>query len=87
MGLNIKNEDVEADIRRLAKAKKVTLTEAIALAVRRELESLAKPGARETADDILADMQRLRRKFKVRVPKGETPSDHDWLYDEAGLPK
>ena len=87
MGLNIKNDDVEADIRKLAKAKKVSLTEAIALAVRRELASLARPADGVTADGILAGMKRLRRKHKVSVRPGDAPSDHRWLYDEAGLPK
>lgn len=85
MGLNIKNAAIEADIRKLARAKKISLTEAVGAAVRRELESLKPARPKRTAEELLADMAAWREKHGIEP--GSLSSNHDWLYDENGLPK
>jgi antitoxin VapB len=81
MGINVKNDAVEAAIRRLAAERRVDLTEAIRLAVEAELErgSQAKHGRlrrmRAVADRVAA------------LPLLDQRGDEEILgYDESGLP-
>ena len=82
MGISVKNEQVEADIRRLAAYEETGVTEAIGLAVRKRLEHIEMDvdRRRERTDRLLA--------FIRSIPKDpDTSPDHDWLYDENGMPK
>ena len=89
MGLNIKNEDVVENVRRLAVAKGMSLTAAVDAAVKAELERLqaerhACRSARERElDELLAD---IRSRLRPLRP-GEVGSDMSDFYDEWGLPK
>jgi antitoxin VapB len=86
MGLNIKNPEIEAEIRALAAATGESLTEAIAQAVReRRARLAAAPDDRQRAEKLaaIAALQGALRDF----PAAHRTSDHDDLYDEHGLPK
>lgn len=84
MGLNIKNPAIEADIRKLARAKRISLTDAVGIAVRKELDALTPPTPPETAEELLKATEAWRKEFGVET--GSLSSDHSWLYDEDGLP-
>ncbi len=81
MGINVKNDAVEAAIRRLAAERGVDLTEAIRLAVEAELERGSQ-----------AKRRRLRRMRAVAdrvaaLPLLDRRADEEILgYDESGLP-
>jgi hypothetical protein len=82
MGIYIKNDAVEAAIRRLAAERRVDLTEAIRLAVEAELERGSHPNRGRL---------RLMRVVADRVaalPLLERRADEEILeYDESGLPR
>lgn len=92
MSLNIKDEETHELVRELAALKGTTLTSAVKLAVRSEIErekairgksDLQKPRKRSDALEAFA------REFVRRV---KAPDIHSWdidklLYDENGLPE
>lgn len=84
MGLNIKNEDVHAAVRDLARILGVSQTSAVEVAVRAKL------------DELNAERQRVERAQRIRaaiaewqaVPGIQDLPDADFLYDpETGLPR
>ena len=90
MGLNIRNADVERDIRALAALKGQSLTEAVGEAVRAELARSEKERAQEeherTREKPFKDVWEMLEHFQS-LPKSPTfTSDHSDLYDENGEP-
>lgn len=84
MGLSIKNDITEEKIRRLAKARKMSMTAVVTLAIDNELAKEPKP--KKDPEKIMAAI----REIQERVAKlGGLPTmkemDH-WMYDENGLP-
>lgn len=83
--IQIRREDVAADIRALAELMKVSITDAVSAAVRAELgrkqaeAEQAKKAKWEEANRILKEIHALPR-------VGPVLTDAD-LYDEDGLPK
>lgn len=79
--LNIKNRETEAAVRELAGRLGASLTEAVAVAVRHELQRLE--------DDRAAYVRQIQQ-AAARVRAASAPpawlTDAD-LYDEAGLPR
>lgn len=92
MGLNIKNPDVEADIRKLAELTGESLTSAVQGAVREKIDRLEhSESRRETLEEHLAALRPLQEALKAQQLR---PDDQriareliDDLYDEHGLPK
>lgn len=82
MGLNIKNEDVQALAKELVAETGETLTGAIKVALEERLARIRRER------DIEA---KIRRIDEILARSGPTPpgatSDHSDLYDEWGLPK
>lgn len=87
MSVNIKNEEANRLIKELAKATGLSMTAAIIVAVRAQLELIN--AKRE--DDPEARAQRileLAAEMRRRAPAGYFDQDFDeLLYDEIGLPK
>lgn len=82
MGLNIKNSELEAEIRALAAETGEGLTEAIANAVAERRARVRKGGGRRNRRAALAKIV-----ASVKLPEELRRSNHDDLYDEAGLPR
>ena len=82
MGLNIKNPDVERDIRRLAELNGTSLTETVAAAVETALIR-----AQRDIDENRMTPQRLVEFLRAIEPRptGHS-SDLNEMYDEHGLP-
>jgi antitoxin VapB len=92
MGLNIKNDEVEAEIRKLAEMTGESLTAAVHAAVRERIRHLREPPARkETLKEHLAALRPLQAALKARQKRrNDTRTSReliDELYDEHGLPK
>ena len=92
MGLNIKNPETDGLIRELAALKGVSLTTAVTLAVRGEVER--EKAIRMTNDEAnrksrLELLREYSKTFAPLFPDGRSGSDLiDDLYDEeTGLPK
>jgi antitoxin VapB len=93
MSLNIKDEEIHGLVRQLAALKGTTLTAAVKVAVKSEIErekarqGKPQPQNRMRRSEVL---QAFAREFVRRV---KAPIDiHSWdidklLYDENGLPK
>jgi antitoxin VapB len=81
MGLNIKNPEVVALIRELARARNVDMTEAIRGAVERDLAL-----ERDRAESRLRKMRAISDRIAA-MPDLDTRSVDELLYDENGLPK
>ncbi len=79
--IQIRREDVAEDIRKLAGLMKVSLTEAVAVAVRDELERRA-----QEREERWREAERLVKEFHKLPKTGPLLTDAD-LYDEDGLPK
>ncbi|HWG19803.1 MAG TPA: type II toxin-antitoxin system VapB family antitoxin [Terracidiphilus sp.] len=93
MSLNIKDQETHAMVRELAALKGTTLTAAVKLAVKEEIErERANLGGAEAPKKRKRSevLQAFAREFVSRV---KDPADlHSWdvdkyLYDENGLPK
>jgi antitoxin VapB len=82
--LNIKSEDAYRLASRLAELTGESLTTVVTKALQAELERQEHARDREQrlrrVREITADM---RRQLRQPFPS----SDHDWLYDENGLPR
>ena len=95
MGLNIKNPDVESNIRKLAERTGETLTDAIDNAVRERLARLEDEAAKnrpaQTVEEFLARIKPLQDAVAdARRKSGDSRSVQelmDDLYDENGLPR
>ena len=87
MSLNIKNEEANRLIKELARETGLSMTAAIIVAVRAQLELIR--GRRE--DDPEARAMRilgLAAEMRGRAPAGYFDQDFDeLLYDEIGLPR
>ncbi|PCG14139.1 MULTISPECIES: type II toxin-antitoxin system VapB family antitoxin [Sphingomonas] len=80
MGISIKHEEIERAIRRLASERGLSLTDAIGLAVRHELErSEERPPLRER-------IRRIQERVATYDLDPRTP-DEIIGYDEHGLPR
>lgn len=82
--LTIDSDDAYRMASRLAELTGESLTEAVTVAIRERLEREAKVPAREAKlkriREITAD---IRDHIRAPLPT----SNHDWLYDENGLPR
>jgi len=92
MGLNIKNDQVEAEIRKLADLTGESLTAAIGAAVRERIRRVQEtPARKETLKEHLAALRPLQNALKARQVRPNDKRDArqliDELYDEHGLPK
>lgn len=83
--IQIRREDVAEDIRKLAGLMKVSLTEAVAVAVRERLEE-AERQRRKQIEERDREIQELLKAFWALPKTGPLLTDAD-LYDEDGLPK
>ena len=81
MGMNIKNEDVQALAKELAAETGESLTGAIRIALE---ERLARIRRGRSAEDKIRRIDEILAKLPP-VPPGVT-SDHSDLYDDDGLP-
>lgn len=81
--IQIRNEDVAADIRELASLQGVSITDVVGRAVRAELERERCRGSSEDRDRAI---DRILARFRALPKTGRTLTDDD-LYDENGLPK
>jgi hypothetical protein len=85
MSLNIKNEETVRLVRELADAMGVSMTAAIADAVKVRLESVrSEPAAGDfNVEAVLA----LTREMRERIGDADLFQELEDLYDEMGLPK
>ena len=85
MSLNIKNEETVRLVRELADELGVSMTAAIADAVKARLESVrSEPAAGDfDVDAVLA----LAREMRERIGDADLFQELEDLYDEMGLPK
>lgn len=88
MGINVKNAEVEAEIRLLAAELDVGLTEAILEAVRWRREALRAERVAAREAEIARKMAAIRAMQDEVRPfiKPGTTSSCDEFYDEDGLP-
>lgn len=92
MGLNIKNDEVEADIRRLAEITGESLTTAVQVAVRERMKRVTNPPPSEHTLQRHLEAARIahealeQRRIRGRKRKSARELIDD-LYDEHGLPK
>ena len=83
MGISIKHDEYERLIRQLATERGTSLTEAVGLAVRHELDRTPKPEIEESF------MERVRRAQAIvaAAPILDPRPYKEILYDEDGLPR
>jgi antitoxin VapB len=89
MGLNIKSQQTEANIRKLAERTGLSLTDAIDKAVCAELRKLEQN--EQSQHSLTERLKALQQAFaSQRLNPADTRSAREWiddLYDEHGLPK
>ncbi len=84
MGLSIKNDETEAKIRKLAKARNMSMTAVVTLAIDNELEK--EPTAKKDPEKVMAAIRRIQAETaKLPILDHRTP-DEILGYDENGLP-
>ena len=87
MGLNIKNEDVVAGIRRLADIRGVSLTDAVDQAVKAALGDEAE-ARRKDIEERLRAIEELQARVALLPRRDPRPISviMDEMYDDNGLP-
>ena len=83
MGISIKHDEIEAQIRRLASMRGTSLTEAIGMAVRRELEHDERE---QRAGAYLRQVAELQAYLAALPVLDDRTPDEIMGYDENGLP-
>jgi antitoxin VapB len=84
MGLSIKNDETEAKIRKLANARKMSMTAVVTLAIDNELAKEPKP--KKDPEKVMAAIRRIQAEVaKLPILDHRTP-DEILGYDENGLP-
>lgn len=84
MGLSIKNDETEAKIRRLAKARKMSMTAVVTLAIDNELAKEPKP--KKDPENVMAAIREIQARVAKLPVIDPTVNADDWMYDENGLP-
>lgn len=84
MGLSIKNDETEAKIRRLAKARKMSMTAVVTLAIDNELAKEPKP--KKDPEKVMAAVREIQARVAKLPVIDPTVNADDWMYDENGLP-
>jgi hypothetical protein len=84
MGINVKRKDVVDNVHILAGKLGLGITETIDQAV---TEKLAKIELERQAEIVrrMASIREIQAEAKKHIRPGVT-SNHDWMYDENGLP-
>jgi antitoxin VapB len=84
MGLNLKNEETERLIHRLAQVTGESLTTAVTVAVRERLDRMEHVAQKPLAQRLLAIGSDCAPRLK---PPFSTADHGDLLYDDDGMPK
>jgi hypothetical protein len=84
MGLSIKNNETEAKIRRLAQARKMSMTAVVTLAIDNELAKEPKP--KKDPEKVMAAIREIQARVAKLPVIDPTVNADDWMYDENGLP-
>jgi len=91
MGLNIKNPDTEADIRKLAEMTGENLTSAVRSAVKEKIARLETGSRPRSGEELLVSLRPLLDKIAAeRRANNDTRTAKELeaeFYDEFGLPK
>lgn len=85
MALSIKDDETDALVRKLAKARNLSFTAAIRLAVSNELAK-EPPRPQKNREQVRAAVRELQKQWAEFPPIDRTEID-DWLYDENGAPR
>ncbi len=83
MALSIKDPETDALVRRLARARGVSFTGAIKLAVNNELAKEAPP--KKDPEKVRAAVKEIQERW-AGSPPIDMKEMNDWMYDENGLP-
>jgi antitoxin VapB len=84
MALSIKDPETDALVRRLARARGVSFTSAIKLAVNNELAKEVPP--KKDPEKMLAAVRKLQAEVAASGGLPSMKELDDWMYDENGLP-
>ncbi|MBA4748084.1 MAG: type II toxin-antitoxin system VapB family antitoxin [Sphingopyxis sp.] len=84
MGLSIKNNETEAKIRRLAKARKMSMTAVVTLAIDNELAKEPKP--KKDPEKVMAAIREIQARVAKLPAIDPTVNADDWMYDDNGMP-
>jgi antitoxin VapB len=86
MALSIKDEETDALVRKLAERRKLSMTQAIKLAVSNELKLIERTDKADVDARIKAvrEIQRRTRALPELMTAAEVEAD---MYDEDGLPR
>jgi antitoxin VapB len=82
--LNIKSEDAYRLAAELSELTGESLTAAVTAALRERLEREQGARGREAR---LAEIRRIAGEIRAHMRKPLPSSNHDWMYDEDGLPR
>jgi antitoxin VapB len=84
MALSIKDDETDALVRQLAKARNLSFTAAIHLAVSNELQR--QPGKSGSVTDRMALLERIQHRIDGLPVLDDRPLDDLLDYDAGGLP-
>ncbi len=84
MGLSIKNDATEDKIRRLAKARKMSMTAVVTLAIDNELAKEPRPN--KDSEKMLRAIKKIQARWAALPDVVATDQIDAWMYDENGLP-
>lgn len=84
MGLSIKNDVTEAKIRRLAKARKMSMTAIVTLAIDNEMAK--EPRLKKDPEKVMAAIRQIQARIAALPVIDPDVNADDWMYDENGLP-
>ncbi len=87
MALSIKNKELEASARELARLKGTSITNALLECTKKEISRQKELRKVSPKDDLWARIRQIQREYAELPATGSTLSDDEVLgYDEYGIP-
>jgi len=86
MTLNIKNEVIYRDVKKLAELTGVSMTAAVGEAVAKRLTEIEAQSERQSRKAKFDELIKIAEECGRELKESGISSDHSFLYDERGLP-
>ena len=86
MSLNIKNDEIYRDVKKLAELTGLSMTAAVGEAVAKRLAEIEAQSERQSRKAKIDELMKIAEECGRELKESGISSDHSFLYDERGLP-
>ncbi len=87
MSLNIKNDEIYRDVKKLAELTGMSMTAAVGEAVAKRLAEIETQSERQSRKAKFDELMKIAEECGRELKESGISSDHSFLYDERGMPQ